>query len=496
MAAAFGPVRVVAATVAFEQFDGVVDDVLDVRGVPHREGGQLLERHPLVHEGTSGDEHVDGIGGEALVVALADRGQQPGAHDDIDEELGDLGATGEFGLVEVGVDSVLLGEIDEQAGAVAGGQFTDLGEAEPLLGERADLLDSFEVGVVVERPTALSPRWGEQLFALVVPDRVDRDPGGIGQLFNVVVHALIVGVTAPRVATRTVARPTVSGPLGFGPMSYDASGMLSDPLDPNAPRTRKRDYPVVVARRGVVLEDRTTGVVGALVSFAPPRLVLRDRYGKDHTVRYADGSVRADIDNKGVPCKLVPPRTEPEGPKITASGSIDAGDVPTRVARASRIWVEGIHDAELIEKVWGADLRVEGVVVEQLEGADDLAERVRGFRPGDRRRLGILLDHLVDGSKESRIAAEIDDRNVRITGHPYVDIWQAVKPSVIGIDHWPEVPKGQPWKEGVISALGITATPASFWKHVLGKVTSWKDLETPLLGAVEELIDFVAPPEP
>ena len=224
--------------------------------------------------------------------------------------------------------------------------------------------------------------------------------------------------------------------------------------------------------------------------------MLRDRYGKDHTVRYADGSVRADIDNKGVPCKLVPPRTEPEGPKITASGSIDAGDVPARVARASRIWVEGIHDAELIEKVWGADLRVEGVVVEQLEGADDLAERVRGFRPGDRRRLGILLDHLVDGSKESRIAAEIDDRNVRITGHPYVDIWQAVKPSVIGIDHWPEVPKGQPWKEGVISALGITATPASFWKHVLGKVTSWKDLETPLLGAVEELIDFVAPPEP
>ncbi|NDH98165.1 MAG: DUF3097 family protein, partial [Actinobacteria bacterium] len=115
---------------------------------------------------------------------------------------------------------------------------------------------------------------------------------------------------------------------------------------------------------------------------------------------------------------------------------------------------------------------------------------------GDRRRLGILLDHLIDGSKESRIAAEIDDRNVMITGHPFVDIWQAVKPSVIGIDHWPEVPKGQPWKEGVIDALGIKATPASFWKHVLGKVTSWKDLETPLLGAVEELIDFVAPPEP
>ncbi|MEM9517855.1 MAG: DUF3097 family protein [Actinomycetota bacterium] len=277
--------------------------------------------------------------------------------------------------------------------------------------------------------------------------------------------------------------------------SYNTDGMLSGPLDTNAPRQQKREYPVVAATRGLVLEDRTTGVVGALVSFSPPRLVLRDRYGKDHTVRYADGSVRAAIDGKGVPCRLVAPKTEPAAPKVTASGSIDAGDVPARVARASRIWVEGIHDAELVEKVWGADLRVEGIVVEQLEGADDLAERVRGFRTSDRRRLGVLLDHLVDGSKESRIADTINDPNVLITGHPFVDIWQAVKPSVIGIERWPDVPKGQPWKEGVIAALGVTATPAAFWKHVLGKVTGWKDLETPLLGAVEELIDFVAPPE-
>ena len=271
--------------------------------------------------------------------------------------------------------------------------------------------------------------------------------------------------------------------------------MHEGPIDLDAPRSRKPEYPIVAARRGTVLEDRTTGVVGALVSFAPPRLVLRDRYGKDHTVAYRDGSVRAAIDGKGVPCRLVLPTAEPEAAGVTASGSIDLGDVPARVARASRLWVEGIHDAELIEKVWGADLRVEGVVVEQLEGADDLAERVRGFRPGERRRLGVLLDHLVDGSKEQRIADTIADPNVLITGHPYVDIWQAVKPSVIGIDRWPEIPKGQPWKEGVIAALGVNATPAAFWKHVLGKVTTWKDLETPLLGAVEELIDFVAPPE-
>ena len=51
------------------------------------------------------------------------------------------------------------------------------------------------------------------------------------------------------------------------------------------------------------------------------------------------------------------------------------------MARASRILVEGVHDAELVEKVWGDDLRVEGVVVERLDGMDHLAAVV-AFRPG------------------------------------------------------------------------------------------------------------------
>ena len=272
-------------------------------------------------------------------------------------------------------------------------------------------------------------------------------------------------------------------------------GMLSGPLDLDSPRSPKREYPVVAVRRGLVLEDRASGVVGALVEFAPPRLLLRDRHGRDHSVRYSDGSVRAGIDGKGVPCRLVVPTREPEAPSLTKSGSIDPGEVPARIARASRIWVEGIHDAELIEKVWGADLRVEGVVVERLDGADDLAERVRGFRPAERRRLGVLLDHLVEGSKEQRIADTITDPNVMICGHHYVDIWQAVKPAVLDICAWPDVPIGQPWKEGVLAALGIERSTGEFWKHLLGRVSSWTDLEAALLGAVEQLIDFVAPTE-
>ena len=53
-----------------------------------------------------------------------------------------------------------------------------------------------------------------------------------------------------------------------------------------------------------------------------------------------------------------------------------------RVARASRIWVEGIHDAALVERIWGDDLRIEGVVVEPLDGIDELPQAVRGFGPG------------------------------------------------------------------------------------------------------------------
>ena len=160
------------------------------------------------------------------------------------------------------------------------------------------------------------------------------------------------------------------------------------------------------------------------------------------------------------------------------------------MARASRIYVEGIHDAALIERVWGEDLRIEGVVVEPLHGVDDLPAIVAEFQPTAQRRLGVLVDHLVSGSKERRIADASAHPHVLITGHPYIDIWEAVKPSVVGIPAWPRVPKGVDWKQGVCQALGV-AEPADMWRRVLRSVTSYKDLEVPLLGAMERLIDFV-----
>lgn len=246
------------------------------------------------------------------------------------------------------------------------------------------------------------------------------------------------------------------------------------------------------AERGLVVEYLAEQMAGAIVRFSPREVVLRDRHGRDHKYPPTEGSFAID----GRRISLVPVAAKVDAtPQKTASGSIAVADVGARMARASRIYVEGIHDAELLEKVWGDDLRIEGVVVEQMEGADDLNELVRSFGPRENRRLGVLLDHLVPGTKESRIAAEVDHHEVLITGHPYVDIWEAIKPEVVGIRAWPTVPMGTDWKTGVLAQLGIDEHPGVFWKQLLGRVSSFRELETPLISAVEQLIDFVAPPE-
>jgi hypothetical protein len=165
-----------------------------------------------------------------------------------------------------------------------------------------------------------------------------------------------------------------------------------------------------------------------------------------------------------------------------------------RVARRSRIWVEGVHDAELVEKVWGDDLRIEGIVVERLDGADHLEDEVRAFAPGPGARLGVLLDHLVAGSKEARLAAAVRHPHVLVTGTPYVDVWEAVRPRAVGIEAWPVIPKGQDWKTGICRELGV-ADPRVMWRRILDSVHDWKQLEQPFVAAVEQLIDFVTTPD-
>ncbi len=268
-------------------------------------------------------------------------------------------------------------------------------------------------------------------------------------------------------------------------------GILSEPLDLDGgtPRSQQKP-PVIAAAPGLEVEVRGTHLWGVVVECDSAFITLRDRQGRDHKVRLRDGA----FDVKGRQVTLVRPKASSTAAATrTASGSVAVPSAPARMARASRLLVEGVHDAELVEKVWGDDLRVEGVVVELLDGADNLQEIVRSFGPRSGRRLGVLLDHLVDNSKETRIAAGIDHPDVLVTGHPYVDIWAAVKPSVVGIAAWPDIPKGQPWKEGICSALGVD-DPRLFWKKILNSVSSYSDLQPPLVGAVEQLIDFVTEP--
>ncbi|MEQ3553663.1 DUF3097 domain-containing protein [Pseudonocardia nematodicida] len=276
--------------------------------------------------------------------------------------------------------------------------------------------------------------------------------------------------------------------------THDYRGMF----DSAGTRTvRRKQVPEVPAEPGLVVEDPATGFCGAVVTITAAEVTLEDRHGGRRVFPLRPAAFLYE----GAPATLVRPVAKPAGGRtLSASGSVHVANLKARTARAARIWVEGLHDAELLERVWGHDLRVEGVVVEPLHGVDDLAAAVRDFDPGPHRRLGILVDHLVEGTKETRQAREAyratraAQQHVLVTGHPYVDVWQAVKPEVVGIRAWPEIPRGTDWKTGICARLGW-GEPADGARRVLGAVRNYRDLETPMIGAVERLIDFVTAAE-
>lgn len=274
-------------------------------------------------------------------------------------------------------------------------------------------------------------------------------------------------------------------------MTQYQGGILSSLDDIDNGPSRRKEYPKVPANRGTEVTHQATGVLGAIVEWTDAAVTLRDDEGRDRRVRNFPGAFLVG----GRPVTLVRPTpgAASSGPRITASGSVADAVTTAKVAKASRLLVEGKHDAELVEKVWGDDLRSEGIVVQPIDGADDLREVVAAFGPRPGRRLGVLLDHLVADTKEARIAAAVDHPDVLVRGHVFVDIWAAIDPKLVGLDAWPDIPRGRPWKEGICAAVGV-AEPWQFWKQLLSRVTSYKDLSPSLVGAVEELIDFVTEP--
>lgn len=269
--------------------------------------------------------------------------------------------------------------------------------------------------------------------------------------------------------------------------------------DPLASPPPKKQPPEVPVERGMVLEDVETGWVGAVVNVEKSGGIwvaqLEDRHGAIRGFPLGPGFW---LD--GRPIVAAPPKRKVDAtPRLTASGSIAAPQSRANVARASRIWVEGRHDAELVERIWGDDLREVAVVVEMLDGVDNLAEALAEFQPSPTRRAGVLVDHFVAGSKETRLVDQalrsVDRNGVLVLGHPYIDVWQAIKPARLGLDSWPEIPRGTDIKKGTLASLGWAhATQADIamgWKRILGRVRDYRDLEPTLLGRMEELIDFV-----
>ncbi len=265
-----------------------------------------------------------------------------------------------------------------------------------------------------------------------------------------------------------------------------ASGILSDPIDASPTERLAATYPPVTATPGMTVTHRASGFTGVLVRIESGNVEIRGRTGAERVFAHRPGGFSVD----GRPVSLVRAPSSPTTPTITASGSLAVANTSARVARAGRIWVEGIHDAALVERVWGDDLRIEGIVVERLDGIDDLEREVRRFAPNPARKLGVLVDHLVEGSKESRIAGRINDPFVLVTGTPFVDVWQAIRPGVAGLDRWPDIPRNQEWKAGICEVLGFGDVPTT-WRTLLSRVNSYADLEPALVGAVERLIDFI-----
>ncbi|AKA96699.1 DUF3097 domain-containing protein [Corynebacterium ulcerans] len=257
-------------------------------------------------------------------------------------------------------------------------------------------------------------------------------------------------------------------------------------------RQKRPSFPQIPAEPGLVVEVMADGFVGAVVNFERTYdgdfIRLEDRHGRERIFKMREGAFM--IDGQRVSLTRYVPKASQQR---SNSGSRRVHNVEAKVAAPSRIWVEGIHDAAIVEKIWGHDLRVEGVVVEYLEGLDNLPERLDEFQPQHGRRVGVLADHLVTGSKEMRLTSSVGP-HVLVTGHPFIDIWAAVKPERLGLRAWPEVPYGEDWKTGVCRRVGWS-DPKEGWNRVYNAVSSFRDVDSSLIGAVERLVDFVITPE-
>ena len=190
-------------------------------------------------------------------------------------------------------------------------------------------------------------------------------------------------------------------------------------------RPKKDTVPEIPLSRDLVVEDADETFCGAVVAWDKATVTLEDRAGRLRIFELGPASFLVD----GKPVTLVRPASQArKGPLRSASGSVAVPNAPARVARESRIYVEGAHDAELVEKVWGHDLRVEGVVVEFLEGVDDLPSIVAEFAPGPG---GAWAFSWTIWSRAPRRAASPSGSVENTSWSPDTPMWMSGRPYVL-----------------------------------------------------------------
>src|SRR5450631_4590715 len=161
---------------------------------------------------------------------------------------------------------------------------------------------------------------------------------------------------------------------------YGADILSGDWRVPRNGRARETE-----AELGLVVEDVETGWCGAVVSVEKAGgmqvVHLEDRRGRSKGFPLGPGFL---LD--GSPVILTLPTSQATAAREaaqraraetsrTASGSRAVVGVRARVASGSRIFDDN-----------SLDLRIEGVVVEMLDGVDDLAAVICDFQPGSGRR--------------------------------------------------------------------------------------------------------------
>ena len=270
---------------------------------------------------------------------------------------------------------------------------------------------------------------------------------------------------------------------------------------PGSPGSSRQRAPELAADPGLVVEDVETGWVGAVLrtekSGGVHLVVLEDRHGKVRSFPLGPGFW---VD--GAPVRLVPPRairagaaqahgerlggrarrTGPAPPGRPGSSS-RGGTTPSWSRRCGVTTCASRASSWRCSTAWTTSRPPSGPSRPDRGDVSACSSTTswRGARNGTKPRAWPASPALRE--------------HVLVAGHPYVDIWQAVRPARLGLGRWPEVPRGRPWKEGVLAALGwphaTAADVAAGWRRILAAVDSYADLEPALLGRVEELIDFV-----